>query len=172
VRKFCKLLLKRNGYVLEQLYSPLVIETSGEHAELKEIARSCITRNHFHHYAGFADNEWRLFERSERKDLKLLLYVFRVLMTGIHLMRSGEIEANLVRLNMEFQLPYIDELVQRKLTHGERATLPDGHGERFGRDRERLSDQLLEASTVSGLPDEPTAFDALNAFVVRLRLTT
>ena len=92
VRKFCKLLLKRNGYVLEQLYSPLVIHTSQEHAELKEIALGCITRNHVHHYAGFADNEWRLFERSDRKDLKLLLYVFRVLMTGIHLMRTGEVE--------------------------------------------------------------------------------
>src|SRR5437660_8533548 len=29
-RKFFRLLLKRNGYVLEQLYSPLVVQTSGE----------------------------------------------------------------------------------------------------------------------------------------------
>ena len=31
VLKFFTLLLKRNGYVLEQLYSPLVVQTSPEH---------------------------------------------------------------------------------------------------------------------------------------------
>ena len=39
VRKFFLLLLKKNGYVLEQLYSPLVVHTTPEHEELKAIAR-------------------------------------------------------------------------------------------------------------------------------------
>src|SRR4051794_11393283 len=34
VRKFFVLLLKKNGYVLEQLLSPLVVQTSAAHAEL------------------------------------------------------------------------------------------------------------------------------------------
>src|SRR5580704_10141713 len=38
VLKFFSLLLKRNGYVLEQLYSPLVVQSSQAHEELKEIA--------------------------------------------------------------------------------------------------------------------------------------
>src|SRR4051812_22948144 len=54
VKKFFNLLLRKNGYVLEQLYSPLVVKTSPEHEELKEIARVCITRHHSHHYFGFA----------------------------------------------------------------------------------------------------------------------
>ena len=37
--------------------------------------------------------------------VKPLLYVYRVLLTGIHLMRTGEVEANLVTLNEEFRLP-------------------------------------------------------------------
>src|SRR4051812_31001906 len=40
-RKFFGLLLKKNGYVLEQLYSPLVVHTTPEHHELKAIARGC-----------------------------------------------------------------------------------------------------------------------------------
>src|SRR6185436_7335614 len=40
VKKFFGLLLKKNGYVLEQLYSPLVVHTTPEHAELKEICRT------------------------------------------------------------------------------------------------------------------------------------
>src|SRR5690606_16523964 len=34
-RKFFLLLLERNGNVLEQLYSPLILRTSPEHEELK-----------------------------------------------------------------------------------------------------------------------------------------
>jgi hypothetical protein len=39
VQKFFGLLLKKNGYVLEQLYSPLIVHTTPEHDELKEICR-------------------------------------------------------------------------------------------------------------------------------------
>src|SRR5436309_6623496 len=60
-RKFFGLLLKKNGYVLEQLYSPLVVHTSPEHDELKQIARDCLTRHHSHHYLGFFQTQWRLF---------------------------------------------------------------------------------------------------------------
>src|SRR5258707_2222745 len=39
-RKFFGLLLKKNGYVLEQVLLPLVVHTTPEHAELKEIAKN------------------------------------------------------------------------------------------------------------------------------------
>ena len=38
VLKFFTMLLKRNGYVLEQLHSPLIAHTTPEHEELKDIA--------------------------------------------------------------------------------------------------------------------------------------
>ena len=41
--KFFTLLLKRNGYVLEQLYSPLVVHSTPEHEELRNIAHGCVT---------------------------------------------------------------------------------------------------------------------------------
>ena len=64
ILKFFTLLLKRNGYVLEQLYSPLIVQTSPEHDELKTIATGCITRHHSHHYLGFAATQWGLFEKE------------------------------------------------------------------------------------------------------------
>ena len=65
IQKFFGLLLKANGYVLEQLYSPLVVHTTPEHEELKSIAKNCVTRHHAHHYFGFAENQWRLFQKEE-----------------------------------------------------------------------------------------------------------
>jgi len=44
--KFFGLLLKKNGYVLEQVLSPLVVHTTPEHAELKEIAKTCFVVHH------------------------------------------------------------------------------------------------------------------------------
>jgi predicted nucleotidyltransferase len=100
VRKFFLLLLKKNGYVLEQIYSPLVLASSPEHQELKEIARGCLTRHHCHHYFGFAETQWKLIQKESPPRVKPLLYLFRVLLPGVHLMRTGMVEANLALLNM------------------------------------------------------------------------
>ena len=73
VKKFFGLLLKRNGYVLEQLYSPLIVQSSAEHLELKQIATGCITRFHSHHYLGFAATQWGHFEAEQPPRVKPLL---------------------------------------------------------------------------------------------------
>lgn len=46
VRKFFRLLLKKNGHVLEQFHSPGVVHATPEHAGLKRIAAGCVTRQH------------------------------------------------------------------------------------------------------------------------------
>lgn len=170
IKKFFLLMLKRNGYVLEQLFSPLVVMGSTEHEELKLIAKQCITRHHSHHYLGFADTQWKLFQKEEPPRVKPLLYVYRVLLTGIHLMRTGSIEANLVKLNQEFKLPYIPELVERKLTAGERQRLNVADITFHQSEYERLRAELDEASSRSKLPEEPTARPALNDLLKRLRM--
>lgn len=100
--------------MLEQLYSPLVVCSTPEHDALKELAKGGITRQHVHHYLGFAQTQWQLFEKGTPRRVKPLLYTFRVLLTGIHLMHIGQVEANLVQLNERFKLPYVPELIGRK----------------------------------------------------------
>ena len=138
VAKFFRLMLKRNGYVLEQLFSPLIVHTTPEHDALKAIAPGCITKHHAHHYLGFARTQWRLFEKESPRRVKPLLYVYRVLLTGIHLMQAGEVEANLVTLNDKFKLPHIPELVERKLSGPEKGTLDDADTTFHEREYERL----------------------------------
>ena len=58
------------------------------------IAADCLTKHHAHHYFGFAETQWKLFQKEDPPHVKPLLYVYRVLLTGIHLMRTGEIEAD------------------------------------------------------------------------------
>src|SRR6266540_5493146 len=167
--KFFRLLLKPNGYVLEQLHSPLVLATSPEHDELREIARGRVTRIHVRHYAGFAENQWRLFEKDEPPRVKPLLYVFRVLLTGIRLLRTGEVEANLVRLNGAARLSFIDELIARKTNGSERERLTCADVALYRAEYERLFAALLEAGETSPLPEAPSAHEALNDLLLRLR---
>lgn len=166
-RKFFSLLLKPNGYVLEQLYSPLMVLTSDAHDELRRIARSCITRRHAHHYLGFARTQWSLFSRDCR--VKPLLYLYRVLLTGIHLMRTGEVEANLVRLNTLYPLPYVDELIAFKVGGTERAELDNVDVSFHEREYARLVGELEAARDNSTLPDSPQSREALNSLLLRLR---
>lgn len=172
VQKFFGLLLKANGYVLEQLYSPLVIHTTPEHEELKSIAKSCITRHHAHHYLGFAENQWRLFQKEEPPRVKPLLYVFRVFLTGIHLMRTGTVEANLNRLNEEYELPYIPELIERKTRGTERQTLEQAEVSFYENEYDLLRKRLENETSQTRLPESQTAKAALNDLLLRVRLRT
>lgn len=172
IKKFMLLMLKKNGYVLEQLFSPLIVHTTGEHQRLKDIGLQCVTRHHVHHYLGFSRNQWALFQKEDPPRIKPLLYVYRTFLTGIHLMRTGRVEANLLNLNEEFRLPYIDDLVQRKLEGGERSRLSDADMEFHRREYERLELVLKESGETSTLPDEPGAREELDALLVELRMNT
>jgi uncharacterized protein len=198
VRKFFGLLLKKNGYVLEQLFSPLIVHTTPEHEALKAICspRSCrrrgneshsssakrqslltsaatgvITKHHAHHYFGFAETQWKLFLKESPRRVKPLPYVYRVLLTGIHLMRTGVVEANLVTLNEAFRLPYIAELVARK-TRGENTTLADADLAFHEAEYQRLRGELQAAHEASQLPELPgeETRAALNDLLLRVRL--
>ena len=170
VKKFFGLLLRRNGYVLEQLFSPLSVVTTPEHAELKTIARGCVTRHHNHHYLGFAQTQWELFAKESPRRVKPLLYVYRVLLTGIHLMRTGEIEANIVHLNEDARLPQIPDLVARKVAGPEKATLDEADVTFHEGEVARLRRALEEAGAASSLAEEPTAREALHDLLLRVRL--
>ncbi|MGW7345796.1 nucleotidyltransferase domain-containing protein [Streptomyces sp. NPDC054854] len=165
LRKFAGLMLRPNGYVLEQLLSPLVVHTTPAHEELVALAPGVLTSHHAHHYRGFAGTQWRLFGKSG--ELKPLLYTFRALLTGIHLMRSGEVRAHLPTLLAEVpEAPaYLADLVEAKVAaeHGGYAGPPPTA------DYEALHAVLDAAQAATALPERATAFDALDAFVVRAR---
>lgn len=172
VGKFVRLMQKPNGYVLEQLLSPLVVVTTPAHAELCALGRRCVTRKHVRHYVGFAITQWNLFGKESPPRVKPLLYVYRVLLTGIHLLRSGELQANLELLNRQARLPHVDELIARKRGGAEQGVLPAADLPFHAREYERLLGELREAPQHSPLPASlsPEVERDLHDFLVRVRL--
>ncbi|MFI0407694.1 DNA polymerase beta superfamily protein [Actinomadura sp. 3N508] len=166
--KFCTLLLRRNGYVLEQVMSPLVVATSPVHEELRALVPGLVTSHHAHHYLGFARTQWNLFERTN--ELKPLLYTFRVLLTGIHLMRTGEIEADLTRLTGDGP-PYLPALIEAKRA-AEHGALPEDAPAvpRLSDDVAALTARLETERDRSGLPEVSANHRAVHDLVVRTRI--
>jgi predicted nucleotidyltransferase len=152
------------------LYSPLIIVGGAEHEELRHVALGCITVHHSHHYFGFADRQWTLFLKEDPPRVKPLLYVYRALLTGIHLMRTGRIEANLNVLNDEFRLPQIPDLIARKVGGAEKSTLETPELAFHQNEYHRLVAQLEQEAADSKLRNEPDCRAGLNDLLIRIRL--
>ncbi len=169
IRKFAAMMTRRNGYVLEQLYSPHVVFGGDWLAELREIGQGCITRQLYHHYRGFTYNQYKLLA-GPSPSVKQLLYAYRVLLTGIYVMQTGRIEANLGELSQFHPVPGIKELIERKLAGAEKGKLIPDEMPAHQAQLAKLEDTLQIAFDESELPDDPTALDKLDDFVVRVRL--
>ncbi|QDS94709.1 putative nucleotidyltransferase [Roseimaritima multifibrata] len=99
-----------------------------------------------------------------------LLFVYRVLLTGIHLMRTGEVEANLVKLNETAKLPFLEDLIVQKRNRPEKGTFNSADLDFHTAQYEQLTAELEAAYDESKLPDLPSARPAPNDLLVRLRL--
>lgn len=167
LKKFCQLLVNKNGNVLEQVVSPLVVATTAEHDELRELANRCVTRHHAHHYRGMTKNRLRAFEES--REVKPLLYAFRAALTGIHLMKTGECQPNLLALLEPYDVESVKELVEQK-SAAEHAVLQGNDGSHWRAEVEKLLVRLEDAFQRSTLPENPEAADAVDDFLVRVRM--
>lgn len=168
IGKYLRLLCRHNGYVLEQIFSPLIVLGQGFLDRLRPLARRCITRGCYRHYRGFLRAQLKLLEKEEVKKAKSLLYAYRVVLTGIHLLRTGAVQANVIELNREFRLSFLDELIAKKQAreHGGLSGLDyEWHRAELARWEERLG----EAYEQSRLPEEPPR-DLVHKFLVQLRL--
>lgn len=165
--KYLSLLTKNNGYILEQVFSPLVVMGGEFLDEIRPLASHCITRHHYHHYRGFYGTQRKLLEKEEPKKAKSLLYAYRVLLTGIDLLRTGRVEANLATLNEDFRLPWIPDLIASKTTEKIAPAALDWafHAARL----DELERQLEQAFADSKLPESCEKRE-VSEFLVDLRL--
>jgi hypothetical protein len=82
------------------------------------------------------------------------LYVYRLLLTGIHLMRTGQVEANRIRLNKTAKLPNASELIARKLAGPEKGRLDQADLEFHLREYQRSTAEPERSFEHSRLPEK------------------
>lgn len=170
LKKFVTLLLRQNGNYLEQLFAPLVVIDSEWAEELRALMRDGgIARHAYHAYANYARTQWQDWRKEAAQGagpLKSLLYAYRVSLTGVHLLRTGEINADLRALAPVYGLGGLLDLIAAK--RAEHIAVPLDVGE-HDRTLLRLQEQMEEAFAASPLPETPTNRAALDDFVLRVR---
>ncbi|MBY0458230.1 MAG: nucleotidyltransferase domain-containing protein [Gemmataceae bacterium] len=167
VGKYLRLMGKHNGYVLEQVFSPVVAHGADVLAALRPIAKKCVTRHCYNHYRGFLHTQRKLFDNEEQKKAKTLLYAYRVALTGVHLLETGEVLTHLPTLNERFGLSFIPDLIARK-AGAEFGALGPVDVAFHASQLDDWEKKLLAAYEASSLPTEPPA-DELNHFLLGAR---
>lgn len=168
IKKCFELLLGKSGNMIEEVFSPLVMQTTPEHEELRSLIPQTLTVHHAHHYFGFSKRKWHDF--LSKKTAKTLLHVYRVLLTGIHLMQTHQIESNLLTLNALYSLPYVDDLIARKQSDMKNMPLTDVDIEFHEKEYEQLVTRLEDVRDQSTLPQHPAGKEQLSDLLVRIRL--
>jgi len=172
--KACRQLLDGNGNALEWALGKVVLREHARAAELRALVRRNLHKGSVRHYLGFSRSLWKEYERGKaetgRGRVKPLLYVFRTALTGVHLLRAGEVEPDLPRLLAEYpRFGAVAELVARKRAGTEKVELADDAP--WLPLVAQVHAALDEAHAASSLPDGPAAADALSAWVTDVRLS-
>ena len=169
IRKYFGMLLNRNGNVLEEVLSPLVVVAAPVHPELRAIAAGCVTRRHAGHYLGLGRQAMNRLGREEYPAIKYGLHLYRALLAGIHLMRTGELEPHLPTLNLDAGLEHVDSLLSRRRNEGTPGVMSQPEVQRCRLDGQGLMGQLEMAADPAELPREPAGRAALNDLLIRIR---
>ena len=171
VRKFLELaVVKRSGNPLEALFSPLPVQGDPRRRELAALVQPCLTSEHAAHYRGFARREHARF--VARPTLKRALYVYRVALTGVHLLRTGAVLPHLPTLADLYGLPHLYSWIAAKAAGEEKGTATESVRTRTEEDYPHLVELLAEALEHTVLPVEPSAeaVRAVEEYLVSMRL--
>jgi predicted nucleotidyltransferase len=163
-------LVAGDGNVLERILSVYLLRpttpTDPRLEELQALARVNISRRFHGHYAGFFRGQVQLYTKEGSRRIKPLLYMFRVALTGVHLLRSGELVADLRRLLELYRYPAVQQLFELK-ERAEQATVEDDAP--YLALLPELERALAEARDGSSLPDEAPKREALSDWLRRWR---
>lgn len=169
VKKVFRLLLRSNGNVLEEVLSPLVLATGDFHTELKDIVGQCVSRKHAGHYLGMASQALSVLQKPGKGRVKYALHLYRALLTGIHLMETGDLECSLPALNCRARFSHVDELLGRRAAGPGEQGLTGEEIAFMAGEFNRLMLELKEATDRSSLPAQAQGGARLNDLLVRIR---
>ena len=178
IGKFLDLMVRKGGSLVEHILSPLVVATSPLHASLARLAPNVVSRRHVKHYFGFAQSQIAMTRRRPDKEVKVLLYIFRTLLSGLVLAQDGEVIVNLPELLERAAPPsmvaFVTRLIEAKRCGVEESALPTGmNGDTAWAMIAMLEDKLREGLAKTTLPDETPreVLEAVNTALFYERMT-
>lgn len=155
------------GPLLEELHSPLVLVGHEAVEELRTLSLRFVTRKIHKYYHSLARAAlWRL-EGEKTKRTRPILWLFRAALAGIHLLEKGEVQPDLERLIVIYDLPHLAPLLPSAdgpATVGDPARAAALLNEAY-----ELLERLDRAAEETSLPDEPGDPAPLREWVTQAR---
>lgn len=170
VEQALKLLLKGNGNMLERIFSPVQLFETEEAEQLRSLKDAYISKRFFHHYSGFFQKKCDEFLKSDVFRIKPLLYIYRVALTGIHLLITGEVIGDVKKLAPEYGFDEALKLIKIYSETSEKKCLDANSAKQFVDRWPELETRLEEAHASSFLPDTPADMKKCSDWLVKVRL--
>lgn len=155
-----RLLAKGNGNMLERLASPFQVLPGDDARAIERVewlryeGLRSVHKGSLHHYRGFFGQCAR--RAVAKPSVKGWLYAYRVAMTGVHLLSTGAVVADLTQLMDDYGLSHLRTLVELKMRGEEKGgveDVPDALKQRVLSDLDALELRLQDAHASSPLPD-------------------
>jgi hypothetical protein len=156
IEKFVRLALQANPNILETLWSPAVLHADETGAELRAIRGAFLSRHLYRTYSGYVLSQFQLmkkgFATDRRYKPKHAMHLIRLLHSGIHALRTGEIRVDVAEHRAELltirtgDVPF--EAVEARALELDRA--------------------FREAFAATALPEKPDT-DRANRFLIAAR---
>lgn len=168
--KALSLLARGNGNVLERILTPIQVIEGPDLEPLRELAKGAISKRFAPHYRGYFLGMCREHTQRETPRAKTLLYAYRVALTGVHLLRTGELRGDVLANAAEHGFEDVEELVRYKREHGEKGAIDPALDAEHRARWAALEGALEDALRASTLPDEPPNRPAMSEWLTERRL--
>ena len=157
IEKFISLILKGNGNLYESMFSPIFLYQNDNYFyELKELSKDALSKQVYYHYYGFAKHMLiHSYNSEEKRYRKNVMYLFRNLLSGIHVLEKKYFILNLDELCKIYNFK------------------PDYnfYNGNYQQQAKELFSQLLEAKESSTLKEKSNESDMMkmNKFLLKIR---
>lgn len=156
LQKFITLALKANPNVLECLYSPIVESATPLGRELLTMRDVFLSKLVFQTFSGYVASQFKKMQTDIRNQgrvkWKHVMHLIRLLLSGTHVLRSGEMMVNV-------------DLHRDRLLLIKRGDMPFTEADSW---RKKLQIEFESAFQTTKLPDRPD-YERANAFLVDAR---
>lgn len=156
LQKFITLALKANPNVLECLYSPIVETATPLGQELLTMRDAFLSKLVFQTFSGYVASQFKKMQTDIRNQgrvkWKHVMHLIRLLLSGTHVLRSGEMMVN-------------GDLHRDRLLLVKRGDMPFTEADSW---KKKLQIEFESAFQTTKLPDRPD-YERANAFLVDAR---
>lgn len=176
IRKYLGLLLQNNCNVYEHIYAKNIHETS-ESKELRNLAKSNLSKKIFNSYNGMGDFNYRKFIDSGNpiydKSVKKYLYVFRAYLAGTNALIEQNVISDInTLLDSIFLFSEERELLQKLIKYKRQGIkeIDKNEVKKYDDIVLRLKKTILICREESELPEEPENNQLVEDWLVKLRI--